>query len=131
VDYSDIAAAVAFRLAAGPLAESDLWEGRGGTSAEVRSLGLRPAFRFRPTGEVFYDPDAPTHMPHTVPADLWAEVDKEGDFRRFVPGVEQGFVFPDEPGRFVTRADAAEMFALSKPRRRSIAGLSVSAPHLI
>ena len=112
MDYSAIAAAVAFRLASG-MSESDLWEGRGGTSAEVRSLGLRPAFRFRPTGEVFYDPEASVHLSRTVPAEFWAEVDDEGDLRRFVPGVEQGFVFPEEPGRFFTRAEAAEMAAPS------------------
>ena len=112
MDYIAIAAGVAFRLASG-MSESDLWEGRGGTSAEVRALGLRPAFRFRPTGEVFYDPEASAHLPHTVPAEFWAEVDSEGDLRRFVPGVEQGFVFPEEPGRFFTRAEAAEI-ALSR-----------------
>lgn len=112
VDYSAIAAGVAFRLASG-MSESDLWDGRGGTSAEVRALGLRPAFRFRPTGEVFYDPEVSVHLPRTVPAEFWAEVDEEGDLRRFVPGVEQGFVFPEEPGRFFTRAEAAEMTALT------------------
>jgi hypothetical protein len=121
VDYGAIASMVALRLASG-MPDSGPWEGRGGTSAEVRSLGLRPAFRFRPTGEVFFDPEASTHLPHTVPAELWAEVDSESDLRRFVSGVEQGFVFPDEPGRFFTRAEAAEMLALSNPRgRRSIA----------
>jgi len=117
VDYIAIAAGVAFRLVSG-MSESDLWEGRGGTSAEVQVLGLRPAFRFRPTGEVFYDPEASVHLPRTVPAEFWAEVDSEGDLRRFVPGVEQGFVFPEEPGRFFTRAEAAEMIVLTEVASR-------------
>jgi len=90
------------------VAESDFWEGRGGTSAEVRHLGLRPAFRYRLTGEVFYDPDMLIHLSTTVPREFWAEVDAEGDLKRFVPGIEQGFVFPEDPTRFFTRAEAAE-----------------------
>jgi len=95
------------------VAESDFWEGRGGTSAEVRHLGLRPAFRYRPTGEVFYDPDMLIHLSTTVPREFWAEVDAEGDLKRFVPGIEQGFVFPEDPTRFFTRAEAAGMAAVT------------------
>ena len=93
------------------LADSGRWEGAGGTFAEVRHLGLRPAFRYVPTGEVFRDPGHFVHLPTAVPRRLWAEVDADGDFRRFVPGVEQGFVFADDPSRFVTRAEAAGMVA--------------------
>ena len=73
------------------------------------SLGLRPAFAHRWTGEVFFDPDAPVHLSRAVPREYWLETDAEGDLRRLDPAIEQGFVFPEHPDEFYTREDAAAM----------------------
>jgi len=115
IDYGAIAIRVATAIVEETpndiLAENDVWEGRGGTSFEVWTLGLRPAFRFAPTGEIFFDPAHPWHMPTAVPRKFWAETDEDGDFRRFMPGIEQGFVFPGHPNRFFSRSEAAAMLS--------------------
>lgn len=95
---------------AGLQAESDAFEGRGGTSAEANCCGFEPAFLDRDSGKIYRSCfangiPAPVHMLAGLPDEIVLTKDDKGQIIAIKPSVVSGFV---RAGNFYTREQACD-----------------------